>query len=429
MKYVIIGNGAAGLAAAEKLTRLDPNGSITMLTAEVHPVYSKCLLPDYLSGDLAEERLFIRERQFYEKHKINLHRSQKVVRIDFEKKCVMTKRTDIGNKEVDVLPYDRLLIATGSKMAVPPITGLESIPFYTLGTLDDAKRIMDAAKNARKITIVGGGFVGLEIAFSLYKQGREITVIEKADSVLPAQLDETAAHMLQDALEEEGIRLFTQVGVAEVRHGGLPGFLRIFSPGKEHRVILSDGRTLKSDMVIVATGSHPCLDFLSGTRIRMHRGIAVDTRMQTSVPDVFAAGDVVETVDAISGSTMLSPIWPNAVIQGEVTASNMAGVPRELGELISMQNASEFREIPMISMGLVDPHGAEYEILYDHRPVEGIYRKLVLKDDIVVGMIFLGDLRSSGVIGALIKDRTNVGKIKRNMLNPNFGYSEVAALR
>lgn len=428
MDYVIIGNGAAGVAAAEKLAKLDTEGHIILLTAEWYSVYSKCLLPDLLGGQIGEDRLYIRDADFYRKHNIRIYHHHKVVRVDFDKKCVTTEHTDESGRERTVFHYDRLLIATGSTPTVPKIKGLDTVPYHTLATLDDARRIKNEAKSARKVTIIGAGFVGLEIAFSLYKDGREVTIIEKAPRVLPAQLDDTTARMLKEALEEEGIRVFLAAHVDEIRAGGWSGLLRVLASGKQKHLILSDGRTLKSDMVIVATGSRPNLDFLRHTRLRINRGIPVDSCMRTSIPDVFAAGDVAETVDAVTGHSATSPIWPNAVIQGEVAAYNMAGVPTELTELISMQNASEFREIPMISMGIVDPRGSEYEVLCDYRPSDGVYRKLVLKNDIVVGMIFLGDIRNSGVIGALMKQRTNVGKIKSNMLNPNFGYSEVAAL-
>jgi nitrite reductase (NADH) large subunit len=143
---------------------------------------------------------------------------------------------------------------------------------------------------------------------------------------------------------------------------------------------------------------------------------------------VYAAGDVVETIDAVTEKMSLSPIWPNAVIQGEIAGNNMAGNSQEFSSLISMQNASEFREIPMISMGITSPAGSDYEEYVDFRPAEMIYRKLVIKDDVVVGMIFLGDIKNAGVIGSLMKSKINVGKIKHNMLNSNFGYSEVSIL-
>jgi nitrite reductase (NADH) large subunit len=162
--------------------------------------------------------------------------------------------------------------------------------------------------------------------------------------------------------------------------------------------------------------------------ISINKGIIVDKYIQSSIEDVYAAGDVVESIDAVTEEKSLSPIWPNAVIQGEAAGSNMVGCKQEFNNLISMQNASEFREIPMISMGITAPVGTEYEEYLDFRPIEMIYRKLVIKDDIVVGMIFLGDIKNAGVIGALMKQKINVGKIKNNMLNPNFGYSEVSLL-
>lgn len=426
MKHVIIGNGAAGIAAAEKIRKLDKKAEIIILSAESYNVYSKCLLPDYLSGEIDEERLYIRDKDFYQKNNIKTYFNHKVLDIDFDLKIAIAKCKDNFNDNGCVYHYDKLLIATGGIPIVPPIKGLDQSNAYFLNTLDDAKKILRDSEKARKVTIIGAGFVGLEIAFNLYKKGKEVTVVEKCPRVLPSQLDDRAAQIIKDELEKEGIRVILNTGVSEIVKPGYFDLKSIFSGSKLKGVVLDDGRILKTDMVIVAVGSRPNIAFIKDSRLKVNRGIVVDKYMMTTVKDVYAAGDVVETIDAVTGNRTLSPIWPNAVIQSEIAAYNMAGVQKEFSNLISMQNASEFREVPMISMGIVDPKVSGFEEYIDYRPKEKIYRKLVFKDDVTVGMIFLGDIRNSGVIGALIKNKINIGEFKANMLNPNFGYSEVA---
>lgn len=427
MKYLIIGNGAAGIAAAEKIRKLDGKGEITILSAEKYDAYSKCLLPDFLSGELSENRMFIRDKDFYRKKNITIYNGHKVLSIDFRQKRVTTDIVDIFSESGSIFVYDKLLIATGSTQIIPGIEGLEPSNVHLLNSLGDAKRIIEDSRDARKIIIIGGGFVGLEAAFNLYRKGKEVTIIEKAPRILQGQLDERASHMIQNSAEEEGIRLILNASISVVSSSIYSNIAKLFTGINTKSVLLDDGRRFKADMIIVAAGSRPNLNFIKDTALTVQKGITVDKYMQTSIEDVYAAGDVVESIDAITGESSLSPIWPNAVIQGEAAGSNMAGKKQEFSSLISMQNASEFREIPMISMGITAPEEPGYEEYMDYRPVDTVYRKVVIKEDIIVGMIFLGDIKNAGVIGALMKQRTNVGKIKTNLLNPNFGYCEVSS--
>lgn len=425
MKYLIIGNGAAGIAAAEKIRKLEYSGEIIILTSEKYDVYSKCLLPDFLSGRISEENMFIREKDFYEKNNFKIYYQRKVVSIDFKSKRVIAQNTGSYRGNRSAFQYDKLLIATGNTQAVPPIKGLTSSNSYFLSTLSEAKKINADVKDARRILIIGGGFVGLEAAFNLYKQGKEVTIVEKSRRVLEGQLDEKASGIIQNFTEEEGIRLILNATVKEIASSTYSSIVRLITGDHSKVVVLSDERKLKADIIIVATGALPNLDFVKDSGLKINRGIVVDKKMQTSIKDVYAAGDVVETIDAVTHNLSLSPIWPNAVIQGEVAGSNMVGHNRDLENLISMQNASEFREIPMISMGLTSPDITDCEVFIDYRPTEMIYRKLIVKDNVLIGMIFLGDIKNAGVIGALMKEKTNVKSFKNNMLNPNFGYAEV----
>jgi NAD(P)H-nitrite reductase large subunit len=426
MNYVIVGNGAAGISAAENLRKLDNTGIITMITAERYQAYSKCLLSDYLAGDYSgkhdgENRLYFKDDDFYSRNRIQVLFNHQVNDIDFHQKVVKTLNLAHPETQDMEISYDRLLIATGSKPVMPLIKGYRRANPYYLNTLDNAKRIMKAAAGCREAAIMGAGFVGLEVAFNLRKRGLKVTLIDKATRILPAQLDETAAKIITRALESEGIKVCLGAGVTEVVPNR--GILR-----RNHikGVILENGNFINADMLVIAVGSVPNLDFVTPGKLEAGRGIIVNRQMMTSVPDVYAAGDVAQFIDAVTGASMLTPIWPNAVIEGEYAAYNMAGIRRELDQLIGMQNAAEFREIPLVSMGLVDAAGPKVETLIDLRPAKGIYRKIVLRDNRIIGMIFLGDISQSGVIGALIRNRTPVGHLKVNLLAPTFGYSMVA---
>ncbi|HEX9062831.1 MAG TPA: FAD-dependent oxidoreductase, partial [Clostridia bacterium] len=216
MKYLIVGNGAAGIAAAEKIRQLDKNGEISILSSEKYPVYSKCLLPDFLSGQVSEDRMFIRDTDFYEKKNINIYYNHKVLDVDFKLKEVIAGSRDNHIKPSSIFAYDKLLIATGSTQIVPPINGLNTSDIYFLSTLDEAKQIMEDSRDARRILIIGAGFVGLEAAFNLYKKGKEVTILERRHRILPNMLDERASQIIQNSLEEEGIRLVLDASVSEV---------------------------------------------------------------------------------------------------------------------------------------------------------------------------------------------------------------------
>lgn len=428
MNYVIIGNGAAGIAAAEKLRKLDSKCNITILSAESYSAYSKCLLADYISGQMLEEKMYYRDKNFYERKGIQIYYNHKVVNIDFKAKIITTESPSSFCENGSMFGYDRLLIASGSTPILPKIRGMKETNAYHLGTFDDAKKILADSKKARKIIVIGGGYVGLEAAFNLYKNGKEVTIIECFSRLLQNQLDEKASVIIQNAVQEEGIRLILNAKVVEVSKPVFSGIAKVFTGNSSDVVVLDDGRRLKADMIIMAAGSKPNLSFINEKNLTIKKGILVDKYMQTSVRDIYAAGDVVESIDAVTGTGTLSPIWPNAVIQGEYAAYNMAGLQKEFTDLVSSQNASEFREIPMIAMGVMELQGHEVEEYIDYRPIEKIYRKVLIKDDIIVGMVFLGDIKNAGVIGALMKKRANVNKIKNNLLNANFGFSEVASL-
>lgn len=415
MNHVIIGNSAAGISAAKEIRKIDKDCEILIISKENDPVYSRCLLPDYISGEMKKEQLFIRDYDFYQSNRI---------------------KTLFGTKVADILPvssrliledgsqlcYDRLLIATGSKPFIPPVKNMDSVPTYTLNSLDDADRIIRDSSKAEKVVIAGGGFIGLELAFALKRIGKKVLVVEKANRILSVQLDDFAAGLIQGELEKAGIELKLGVGVSELVSSSK--FSRFFGAKELKGVILEDSLEVPCDMVVLAVGTRPNIDIVENNGIITNRGIVVDKYMKTNMDNIYAAGDVAETVDAVTKTQRLSPIWPNAVIQGRYAGWNMAGLCKPFIEQVSMQNTSEFREVPFISVGLVNPPDIEnYEILTRYDKYNGTYRKLVLKDDVPVGMIFLGDISNAGVAAGFIRINKNASQLKDYLLSERYSYA------
>ncbi|MHB1421022.1 MAG: NAD(P)/FAD-dependent oxidoreductase, partial [Bacillota bacterium] len=359
--------------------------------------------------------LMFRSKNFYTEQRIKTILGCSVER-------VLTLAKEVEFSDGRKLPYDKLLIATGSSTFFPPVPGLQGKDVFGLRTINDARAIVASLSDTRRVVVLGAGFVGLEAALALYRRGLEVTVVERFPQVLPQQFDNCAAAMLQRDLQAEGIRFILGQGIKEV--AGPSIFQKLF-----HRqgrgVVLEGGDYLKTEMVIVAAGTRTNIDLVRDTRIKVARGILVDQFMETSAPDVYAAGDVAETIDSVTGERGLSPIWPNAVSQGKVAGYNMVGLRREYSPLIGMQNAVEFRAVPAVAIGITRPVGEEYEVMSLYRPGSNLYKKVVLKDNRLVGLIMVGDISRAGVYAALIKRQTDLISVKHKLLQDDFSYASV----
>ncbi|MGB9627623.1 MAG: NAD(P)/FAD-dependent oxidoreductase [Thermodesulfobacteriota bacterium] len=401
---VIIGNSASAVGAIEAIRKREPILPITVISDEPHAVYSRPLISYLLAGEIKPEQLAYRPKNFYEKNLVQAFLGRRVVRVDFNKKSVQLEE----GKEVS---YDRLLISTGGKPFLPKIDGLHLPGVYTFTKLEDAQKILSILKEVQRTIVIGGGLIGLKTAEALRKRNLEVTLVELAKHILSLTMDETASSILEKELKKEGIQLITSNTVESIE-----GKNRVES------VRLSDGKVIKAQLVVVAIGVVPNVDLFKETRLHIEKGIRVNDRMETNIQGVYAAGDVVEAYDKVTKGYRTNPIWPNAYLQGKVAGNQMAGNSDYRYEGGFMMNSIEVAHIPTISLGLVNPPSKDgYQMIRRLDRRVNSYRKIVLKDDVIVGALFVGDIDRAGIITGLIREGIKVKGFKRQFLNESFG--------
>ena len=401
MKFVILGNGAAGISAAEKLRQLNDNCEITVVSIEDVPVYTKFMLPDYIGGKIARNKLILRDMNYYDKNRIKLLLSEKIENIDSHQKVV---RLLSGN----ILEYDKLLVAVGGSPVIPNIEGLRDIKYFTLNSIKDADNIIENAAEGQKAVIIGAGLTGIETAFALKRLGMNVTLVERGSRILPQQLDAASAEMLVEMIRNEGIELLLQRDVQRIVKND--GYL----------IETADGEKVGFDMLVIAIGTRPNLDIVKGLDIKTNRGILVNNYMETSVKDIYAAGDVAELQSNNNVGIVSSYIWPNALAQGKCAASNMAGQVQEFSRDAGFSNAVRLRDIPFVSMGMINPVEKEYESLVFCDKEDHIYRKVVLRDNKIKGLILLGDTSAANILSDFVKNGKDISQIKDIIAKKDF---------
>jgi NAD(P)H-nitrite reductase large subunit len=388
LRYVILGNSVAGIAAAREIRRLDPAGQITIVSDERTPAYSRVMLPLYIAGKRSRRDVVLAPRAFYTAHRIRLLRGQAAERVDVGARTVAIA----GGRH---LPYDRLLVATGSSPHTLRVPGGDLSGVWPLRSMADADGIKAALRSSRgPVVVVGGGFVGMKSVEALAHTRREIHVVISSDRILSQMLDATASGLFLAALRLRGVGVHLRTdAVAFVGQDRLEA------------VRLSNGSDLACDLAIVGKGVRPNVDCLQGSGVALQQGVRVDDRMATSVPDVYAAGDVAEPVEALGRANMPSAIWPSASEGGRIAGSNMAGAPATFSGALRM-NAVEILGVRAVSVG--DRHGDD-EVTY-LRGEAGLYRKLVFADGRLRGYLLVGDIGGAGVLTALVKSGAEVSR-------------------
>ena len=401
MRYVIIGGGAAGLAAAQTLRRLDSASQITIISGEDRVGYYRPVISHLISDKFPEDR-FNRAAGSLAELKADIKSPVMVQSIDSRNKIVKTPQKDI--------PYDRLLLATGSQAIVPDIKGVKAEDVFTLRSYSDGVKLARAAKAGMQAVIIGGGRGGIKAALALCEAGLKVTVVEILGHILPQQFDATAAAIIAPALEAKGIQLNTGRQVKEATHHG-----------KKRKVILDNGQELPCDVIVAAVGVRPNLELAQQMGVKVDKGIIVDSNLQTSIPDVFAAGDTVQLVDLATGQSFVSGTWTNAVDMGNCAASNMAGVPQKYTGSMSIYNAVEIGGIPAISVGAIHGQAPQYEV-HAHK-WDNIYHKFVFQGNRLVGMLLITDIEKAGIYKTLIREGADVSRIKGKIISKTLNYA------
>ncbi len=395
MNYLIIGNGVAGTTAAFEIRKADPSASIRILTEEPYPFYSRIRLPEFLAGGVDEQGLIIKKPSWYEENRIVVSLNIRVTAIDPAARKV---RTSAG----ELLSYDRLLVATGANCFVPPITGSDKKGVFTLRGLEDARKIREYAKTSGgNVLLIGGGVLGLEAGYGLMRSGCRITVVEFFPRLLPRQLDEQGAKILQHTMESMGFTFHLDARSKEIS-------------GRDaaEALVLEDATRIDCDMIIISAGIRQNVELLGNPGATIDKGIVVNDRMETGIPNIYAAGDLVQHRGICYG------IWPAAEKQGQTAGINMAGGTAEYKGTV-MSNTLKVAGMDVFSAGDIDTDRKKESIFTADDKNFG-YKKLVLEDNRIVGAILLGDIREKRKIMKAIENRIDISSIKQEIGAWNF---------
>lgn len=404
MRHVIVGASAAGMAAAEAIRKRDPGAEIVMLSDETHPPYYRPLIPYLIYKEKTGEDILRQAR---------LTPSNLDLRLGIRATHLDPKNHTLTLGHDEFLTYDRLLIATGASPVRPDISGLDGPGVFLLRTWADAEGIANVAKGAKHAVILGAGRIGMKSAFALRhaSRGIEVTIVELLKRIVPQQLDDESAAIFAGAVAEAGIKTLLGQTFKAVNHKGK----RVTS------VTLDDGNKLKADLVIVGVGVRANLELALSGGLRVNRGLLVDESLRTSDLDIFAAGDVVETKDIVSGNSFVSGIWTNAAEMGRIAGDNMAGGNSTYAGAFSLLNAMELGGLPVVSVGDVQAlPGDGVEVVAERHGSN--YRKLVFRGDRLVGLILVGQIERAGIYQTLIREKADVSALRRELLGPRFHY-------
>jgi len=404
VRAVIIGNSATAVGAIESLRQTDQLAEVVVISEESHLIYSRPLLDHYLGGAIGADQLSYRDGDFYTQHNVMAVLDCSVVRIDTDAHAVATSRGE-------TFVYDKLLIATGGVPIVPPVPGIETEGVHTFARLADAKAIdaQLAAGHVRRAVVVGGGMIGIKATDALIKRHTSVTMLELAPRILSAALDDTGSGMMANLLADAGVQVLVEDTVEHIN--SIRGHLS--------SVTLRSGQEVPCELLVFGIGVRPNSGLAKEAGIQVNRGIVVDEYMRTSADDVYAAGDVAEAYDLVVDMNRTVAIWPNAYRQGAIAGAHMVGLDRPDRGGVAM-NVIEVCGIPAISVGNGNVEGDEYKVLADLTEREHRYKRLVLKDGRLVGVILIGQIDRAGIYTGLIRNRTLLGEAGEKLLGANI---------
>jgi nitrite reductase (NADH) large subunit len=391
-QLVVVGNGMAGMRTVEELRKLDPDlYEITVFGAEPHGNYNRILLSPVLAGEKTVGDIMLHTRAWYEENGITLHAGDPVVKIDRRRRFVHAR----SGLEV---PYDRLLLATGSRPFIIPVPGHQLAGVIGFRDLNDVDTMLAAAKQGGRAVVIGGGLLGLEAANGLLRRGMDVTVVHVTDTLMNQQLDKPAATLLQDALEGRGLRFLLNANTSE-----------IVGKKRVEAVRFQDGTEIAADLVVMAAGVRPNIDLARDAGLHCERAIVVDDTLQTYDPRIYAVGECVQHRSATFG--LVAPIWD----QARVCGAQLAGAGHR--RYVQQATATKLKVtgVDLYSAGdFIGGADSEDLVLRDRR--SGIYKRLVLNGSRLAGAVLYGDVQDGPWYFNLIQNRTDISAMRNQLL-------------
>lgn len=390
-KYIIIGNSAAAIGGVQGIRKIDKENEILIVTSEPWQTYSRPLISYWLQGKVQREKMHYRDPSFYQENTCQVRYGTIVKKIN-----PMEKTIELADREI--LGYEKLLVATGSIPFVPPMKGLPkdlevSANIFTFTTLEDAIGVKEILTGESKVVILGAGLIGLKAAEAMVNQCQSVTVVDLANRVLPSVLEEKSSGIVKKHLEAQSVEFILESSITEIM---------------DNEVLLSNGEKLPYDILILAVGTKPQCTLVQAASGEIGRGIVTDDHQETTVVNVYAAGDCTQSFDITSHTQKNLAILPNAFLQGEVAGMNMAG-----GEAVYDQafplNSVGFMGLYILSAGTYE--GDTYETETSEQ-----YKKIFIKDNVLKGYIIIGDCMRGGIYTNLIREQTDLSTIDLEML-------------
>jgi NAD(P)H-nitrite reductase large subunit len=388
-RFVIVGNCIAGVSAAETLRQLNQRDEIIMISDEDVPAYSRCLITYYLAGDVEESQLLSHSMDWYRHRDVTLLLNTRALKVDPDKKELTVE----SKKKKKRLAYDQLLLATGASPIFFNAFPYDPEGIIGMRTYGDAKKLRSWAKKGKKALIIGAGFVGLKTAYGLSKLGVKTQVVELLPTVLGRMTDLEASNRVVNRLMSE-----SKGNIEIMLNSSVVGVSKV---GRRYRAAMSDGAEAEVDFIVASVGVRANTDLVQGTVIHGKGPIQVDERQKTTAQDVYAAGDVAQSQHIVSKGWIYNAIWPVAAAQGRVAAHNMLGMEKVFTGNLPM-NSVDFFHLWITSIGDAQAKDGMTCLKYE---TTAVYQKLLLKDNIPVGFLAVGNVDGAGVIRSMIEQK------------------------
>ncbi|QTQ32217.1 Phenylglyoxylate:acceptor oxidoreductase [Aromatoleum bremense] len=397
-QYLVVGSSHAALEAISAIRMHDATGTLTVVTRDAHLPYSPTVLPYVVSGKSAPERVFLRDDDFFARNAVSYRPGAGLAALDAD---ANTAELADGTH----LAYDKLLLATGTSPAIPPIPGIDTVAYHVLRTLDDALGLREAIAQSRQAVVLGAGLVGMHAAENLVKAGASVTIVEMSDQLTAGYFDKVAAQMIEQAFIDNGAKILTGSRVVRLEPSSVGA-----------RLTLANGTTLEADLLLVATGVKPNLDYLDGSGVAFEHGILVDDTMRTSRPNVWAAGDCAQAKHFFSPTPRVNAILPSATEQGRIAGMAMAGDAgiRPYAGGVPL-NTYHFFGRHAISVGSSEaPAGSEVVTRFDEKT--GRYLKAIFRDGRLAGIFGVNEFFDGGIMAQLIVRRMDLTAVKERLV-------------